>query len=85
MVARIAEFEFSAFPLGAFLRAARAGVFELLSFDRMITFCKAHGAKRVSFRLVKEWFPFGILRLLDPMDVSPVSVFVSIARLCKLY
>lgn len=85
MVPRIAEIEFSVLSLEAFLRAARVGIFDQLSFDRMLTFCKSRDViLRVPIPLIKEWISFGILRLLNRMDVNPVLTFVAIARLCKV-
>lgn len=85
MVARIAEVEFSILSLGAFLRAARVGVVERQSFDRMIPSFKSRGEiLRVPFPLIKEWFSFGILWLLGRMEVNQVLVFVAIARLCEV-
>lgn len=50
----------------------------------MVTSYKSRGAiLRVPFLLIKKWFPFGFLRLLDTMDVNPVLAFVAIARLCE--
>lgn len=84
MITRIAEVEFSILSLGAFLLEARVGVLDRLSLARMITSCNGHGAiLRVPFLLIKEWFSFGILRLLERIDANPLLAFFAIARLCE--
>lgn len=73
------------FSLGAFFRVDRVVVAERLSFDRMISSCKACGAiLQVPFLLIKEWFSFCNLWLLDRMfvssvlDLSELRVFVGL-------
>lgn len=82
---RIAEVEFSIFPIDAFLRAALVGVVEELSFDLMIMSWKSRGAIfRAPFPLIKELFSSAILRLLDCVDFNPVLAFVAVVRLCEV-
>lgn len=85
MVARVAEVEFFILSLGLFLRAVRIGAVKRLLFARLLTSRKTCGAiLRVASLLIKEWFAFGILWILEHMNVNPVSDFVSIACLCEV-
>lgn len=77
MVGQVAV-EYSVLSVCASLRGARAGVVERLSFDRMVTFCKSCGALlRVLIPLIEERFLFGILRLLNRLDVDSALAFVA--------
>lgn len=54
-----------------------------LLFARMVSSCEGRGAiSRALLLLIWECFSFGILRLLDRVNVDPFLAFVSIARLC---
>lgn len=90
MVARIAQIEFSILSHGAFFRAPRVRVVKRQFSDRIKASCKARGTiLRVSFSLNIKWFSFGILQVLDCMNVNAVlgllqfCVFVKSIRLRK--
>lgn len=66
MVARIIQAECSISSLGAFLQSVRVGVVERFSINELIMSCKSSGASlRVPYLLIKKWFAFGTLQLLD--------------------
>lgn len=56
-----------------------------LSFGRISEEVDVQGVlMKVLNGMAKEWLDFGILRLIDRMDVDPTLTFVAVARLCEV-
>lgn len=85
MATQIVDVEFSILSVVAFPRVARVGVVKRQFFVCMITSCNDLGAiLRVLFPQIKEWFSFGIIRLLPDMNITLVLSFIEIVRFLQV-
>lgn len=70
---------------GSFLRADRVDPLKQLSSRSFIEKFDGEGvAMKVPDVMVKEWFDFDFLRLIDRMDVDPILTLVAGACLCEI-
>lgn len=85
VIARIAEVETSALSFGAFRRAVRVGRVERVLFGGLIKEpdCQ-HVLMCVPKEMIKDWFDYGILRLIKHMKINQTLTFVAVAHLYQV-
>lgn len=80
----IAEIEFTALLLGAFLRTVRFAVIERLWHDVMVLLCDGFGALVLFSKVsIDRWFLVGVLSLIREMKINSVLGLGAVALVAK--